>query len=475
MPARHLRVRDDVPAQLTDGMHRLEDELDIPVDFPPEVTAAAEQAGARPRLPDLDLTGLAFVTIDPPDSMDLDQAVFIERTGDGFTVHYAIADVAAFVTAGDPIDVEAHRRGQTLYAPNRRIPLHPPELSEAAASLLPDQDKPALVWQLHLDASGELEDFEVRRARVRSRAKLSYDGVQEALDNGTADESLQLLREVGRLRERKEIERGGVSLNLPEQEVQVEDDQWVLTFRTPLPVEGWNAQISLLTGMAAAKAMLQAKVGVLRTLPPADEGSLRRLRQTAKALHIPWPDGMTYPDFVRSLDPATPSHSAMLNACTMLFRGAGYTAFQGTVPAQTTHAALAIEYAHTTAPLRRLVDRYVGETCVAICAGQPVPEWVLAALDALPTEMEESEKKAKKFERGIVDLVEALVLSGREGQEFTGVIVDVDRDGGKGRVHLNDPAVEATVTGTDLPLGQEVQVRLVSVDLVAGRATFALS
>lgn len=475
MPARHVRLIADVPEQLTEGMHRLETELDVPVEFPGEVIAAAERAAGSPRLPELDLTDIEFVTIDPPDSMDLDQALFIERHGEGYLVHYAIADVAAFVTAGDPIDAEAHRRGQTLYAPNRRIPLHPPELSEAAASLLPDAVKPALVWQLTLDHSGSCTETVVRRALVRSRAKLNYAGVQAELDAGTAPQWLQLLREVGQLREKIEQDRGGVSLNLPEQEVAVEGDRWTLEFRTPLPVEGWNAQISLLTGIAAAQLMLGAKVGILRTLPPADDRSLRRLRQTAQALGISWPTSMDYPEFVRSLDASKPTDSAMLNACTLLFRGAGYTAFNGSLPTQTTHAALAIEYAHTTAPLRRLVDRFVGEICVAVCAGQPVPDWVVADLESLPEVMDSSEAKAKKFERGVVDLVEALVLSGREGQEFTGTIVDLDdKDNRKGRIVIAELAVEASITGAKLPLGHEVRARLATVDLVQGQARFEL-
>lgn len=123
------------------------------MEFPAEVVKAALAAAANPRLPELDRTDLEFVTIDPPDSMDLDQALFIERNGDGYTVYYAIADVAAFVQPGDPMDVEARKRGETLYAPDKRTPLHPPELSEGAASLLPDQVRPALLWTIAVDAA----------------------------------------------------------------------------------------------------------------------------------------------------------------------------------------------------------------------------------------------------------------------------------------------------------------------------------
>ena len=147
--------------------------------------------------------------------MDLDQALHIERHGKGYRVRYAIADVAAFVTPGGPMDVEAHARGQTLYAPDGNARLYPPQLSEGAGSLLPDETRPALVWTIELDATGEGIEVDVRRALVRSRAKLDYAGVQRALDDGTADEPLQLLREVGLLRQEREARRGGIACRSP--------------------------------------------------------------------------------------------------------------------------------------------------------------------------------------------------------------------------------------------------------------------
>src|SRR5689334_2856580 len=264
MPLQKVRFADDVPEVFRASMQDIRRELDVPAEFPPDVVAAAK--AVQPRLPALDRTDLEFVTIDPPDSMDLDQALHIERDGDGYVVHYAIADVAAFVQYGDPIDVETRRRGVTLYAPDKRTPLHPPELSEGAASLLPDQVRPALLWTVPLNARGESTGVTCERALVKSRAKLNYAGVQQDLDAGTAPESLQLLREVGKLREQLELERGGVNLPIPDQEVVTSDGAWSLEFRAPLPVEGWNAQISLLTGMAAADLMTKGKIGILRTL-----------------------------------------------------------------------------------------------------------------------------------------------------------------------------------------------------------------
>jgi exoribonuclease R len=463
------------PPALAEGLRRLRDTLGVPADFPADVLAEAERAAARP-LPELpDRTDIGFVTLDPASSTDLDQAFHLSRVGDGFLLRYAIADVANFVAAGGAIDVEAHQRGETLYAPNYRIPLHPSVLSEGAASLLPDQVRPALVWELQLDATGRTTHVGVARALVRSRAKLDYVSAHSSLEAGTADEQVTLLQTVGTLLQAQEVARGGVSLNVPEQEVVTQGSTWSLAYRAPLPIEGWNAQLSLATGMAAASLMLKAGVGLLRTLPPAKESSIERLRRTAHALGLDWPHAQAYPDFVRSLDAHVPAQAAMLNSCTTLFRGAGYLVLDGTAPEQPEHAAIAAPYAHVTAPLRRLADRYAGEVCLAICAGTPVPEWTSAGLPELPGEMTESGRRTNKFERGTVDLVEALVLAPRMGQRFDGVVIALDEeDDHEGVIQLAEPAVEAKLKGVRLVLGQEVKATLTAADLVTGSVQFRL-
>ena len=194
----------------------------------------------------VDRTDIEFVTIDPPTSKDLDQAVLIERDGTGYLVRYAISDVPHFVRSGTALEAETHHRGQTLYAPSARIPLHPSVLSEDAASLLADgKPRPAMLWEHRLDAEGQLVDVSLTRAMVLSRAKLNYEGVQADIDAGAPHPSIALLAEVGQLRQRLEIERGGVSLNLPDQEIVEREVTWELEFRRLVPVENFNAQISL--------------------------------------------------------------------------------------------------------------------------------------------------------------------------------------------------------------------------------------
>lgn len=470
MTARWLRC-DGVPPAIKPGFSALRESLELSKTFSDVVQAEADHAAVHHAWPNSDATDIDFVTIDPPGATDLDQAVHLSRTEHGYLVHYAIADLTLFVTPGGALDAEVQARGQTLYAPHTRLPLHPPTLSEGAASLLPGQDRPAALWTIELDARGEMVAAQVRRARVRSRQQLTYQQVQDALDAGKAPESWQLLREIGLLRETLEAERGGVSLRVPEQEIVAQGEVWKLTFRATLPVERWNAQISLLTGMAAAQIMLKAGVGIVRTLPAAEAAGIERLRRIAGGLGIEWPPTVNYPDFVRGLDPNRSRHLAMLNACTRLFRTAGYTSFDGEPPDQTWHGALATSYAHCTAPLRRLVDRYVTQICLSVCANEAVPDWVREALPRLPGIMAETSSKARKFDRGVLNLVEALVLQHRLGEHFAATVIEVDSKRPRGDVQLRKPAVDAPYVG-EAELGADVDVVLIEADVTTGRVLF---
>ena len=325
---------------------------------------------------------------------------------------------------------------------------------------------------MEVDAAGEGLDVDVRRALVRSREKLDYAGVQRSLNDGSGAESLQLLREVGLLRQEREQRIGGIALPIPEQEVEKGPDGYELAFRAPLPVEGWNAQISLLTGQAAAELMLSARIGVLRTLPVADPEAVARLRRIAKALGIDWAAELSYTALIRTLDPAVPAQAAFLAESTVLLRGSGYAAFDGDAPAQPVHAGVGAPYAHATAPLRRLVDRYVGEVCVAVSAGAEVPGWAKAALPQLPETMEQSNRRAQQYEAGIISTVEAAVLERRVGETFEAVVVEVDKPNGD-TVQLVEPAVTASCAGT-LPLGERVEVRLESADIAKRQVRFVL-
>ncbi|MDY6054570.1 ribonuclease catalytic domain-containing protein [Micrococcus sp.] len=494
MPHHALDVRSRDDAALAERLTRLRDELELPGRFPEEVLREAERAAQR--VPAAvasgpawaDRTDVPFVTVDPAGSTDLDQALHLEQ-GPGerrITVRYAIADVPAFVAPEGAVDAEARRRGQTVYLPDGRVPLHPPVLSEDAASLLPGVDRPAFVWTFLLDADGTVLETGLERARVRSRRQLSYPEVQAFLDDPQSPAAadwpepvracLALLPEVGRRRAAQEAARGGASLTMPDQEVHVEDGRYRIVHRVPLPAEDHNAQLSLMTGMAAAAVMLEAGVGVLRTMPAPDEEAVAAFRARTHALGLPWEEGVDYGTYLRGVDPSDPRGLAVMHAATSLFRGAGYTVFDTasedealrTPPEDPRQAALAAPYTHATAPLRRLVDRFVLALCHAVVTGAEVPGWVRSALPELPALMADSGRRASAADSAATDLVEAAALADRVGEVLEGTVVRARENAVE--VQVADPAVALTVPGR-AEAGAVVRVRVDAVDVASGSVT----
>ncbi|MBX3313591.1 MAG: RNB domain-containing ribonuclease [Actinobacteria bacterium] len=468
MPHR-VRTREPLAPDLDFGAIRAE--LGVPGAFPPEVLDAAADAVRSPELPDHDRTDLDLVTIDPAGSTDLDQAIAVERRGDGWRVHYAIADVAAFVRPGDPVDREARRRTQTYYAPDERAPLHPEAIGEAAGSLLPDGPRPAALWTIDVAGDGSTDAVDVRRAMVRSRAQLTYAGVQATLDRGDPPASLRSLPELGAALLADARRRRAIDLGLPEQEVERgADGRWTVALRRDLPVETWNAHVSLLTGRAAAELMIAHGVGILRTLPPPDPDVEPRLRAAAANLSIDWPADVDAGAILSTLDHGDPRAMAFADLAAELLRGAAYTAFHGPVPTDPGHAGVGGRYAHATAPLRRLVDRFTTEICLAVSAGRSVPDWVLEAFDEIPALMADGDRLAKKLDRAVIDAAEAFVLSGRVGEVFPAEVVETGRS--YGTIVLDDPPVWARCDAKDLPLGGAVHVRLVEADVTERSVRF---
>lgn len=445
-------------------------ENEVPQDFAPEVTAEAAAAAERV------LSGLGtpldlpFFTLDPPGSRDLDQAMHLARDGSGYRVRYAIADVPAFITPGQAIDEAAQARGVTIYAPDRRAPLHPPSLSEDAASLLPGRPRAAFVWDIRLDEQAEIVDVSLTRETVRSVAQMDYPSVQRAVDMGGCDPQIRLLCDIGRLRTESEARRGGASLNLPDQEVVRQPGGWTVTFVPPLEVEDWNAQISLLTGIVGAQIMVDAGVGVLRTMPPAQEEDVAELRRVAEALGVAWPADQSYGALLRTLNRETPEHLALIRHAARLFRGAAYTVLDATMTgdAAPTQAAIAAPYAHVTAPLRRLVDRYTLVTCEAAANGRPIPEWVTADLPEVPAAMAAADRRAGAVERACIDAVEAAVLGSWIGQRVPAVVIDEIKDD-RVLVQLPSLGVESRAEG-HASRGDTVTVEVVSASIETGTA-----
>lgn len=460
------------PHSADGGFGHLRAEFELPESFRADVLAEAEAAGMDSREIDReDATDLPLVTIDPPGAKDLDQAMVLTHHGDGFRVEYAIADLGEFVTPGGPVDREARRRGQTLYLPDGNVPLHPPVLSEGAASLLPGETRPAVLWTIDLDSRGEPTATRVRRALVRSTEQYDYETVQGAFEAGNAHPSITALPDLGKLRRELAVARGAVELQLPEQAIiGGAGDDWTLGMRPRNEVDAWNAEISLLTGMAAASIMIEAGVGVLRTLPGADADSIEWLRRSAQALGIGWPAGASVSELLAGLDPTLPESMALYTCTTRLLRGAGYTAFDGHLPPSTTHAGIGAPYAHVTAPIRRLVDRFAAEICVAVSADRDVPGWVRTALPELPLLMSASDTLAARVERACIDQVETWMLAERIGSTFEAVVLRAEE--ARAEILVEDPPVMGKCVGAYLPEGERITVRLTAVDVAKRKVSF---
>jgi exoribonuclease R len=484
--------------------------------FPNDVIERAESAAASLPLnasasERVDARRIPFVTIDPAGSRDLDQAFHAEQTDAGLSVYYAIADVSAFVDPGDPVDDEAWRRGFTYYGPDMRAPLYPRVLSEGAASLLPDEDRPAVLFAFDLEADGRACLRTVERAIVRNHRQLSYVEVSDHLRDeqrrsGTGQlsgnawsEALTHLETIGRARQSLARERGAVSLPISAQHVRPWDAAlhgYRLAFEDPNDVEGWNAEISLMTGMAAARCMRRRGLGLLRSLDPPREDRVIALKLTAEALGVPWPDGADYAAFVNALDPTDPVHAAVVYHAAGTMRGAHYVAFEGEPSEEARHAAIASFYAHTTAPLRRLADRYVLDLLVCICADREPDELLVSAIRRLPGVMDSAERRSRQAETEVVELAEAVLLVDAVGTTFDALVIRIRDD--RITVQVAEPAVRADVAisaivdgqSTDpahlvengsavvagahrVTLGQRIRVRLVAADTSERRVTFA--
>jgi exoribonuclease R len=451
---------------LAEGLAAIRGQFKVPFGFAPEVAAAAEAAAARKPSGRADWTARPFVTLDPASSTDLDQAFAIEPAGGDMLLHYAIADVGWFVRAdepgGDPLDREAWVRGTTTYLPDGKASLYPPVLSEKAASLLPGGPRPAVVLTSRIGPDGAVRLEGATRALIESRAKLAYETAREEdLPAGFADLAARI--------EAAEERRGAARVNPPEQEVTRDAaGHFALRFRPQLPAEERNAALSLATNLAVADALLAARTGLFRVMAAPDAGAEVRLRRTALAFHLDWPEAMPLAVFEKSLRPAVPPEAAFMLAIRRAGRGASYVPWRaGEVP---WHAAMAATYAHCTAPLRRLADRYVLEAVLAVVGGQNVPDAVTEAFARLPATMARAEARDGQIDRAAVDLAEVALLANHEGEVFRAVITDIGESGA--RIQLTDLPIVARTAAPGLLPGAAIAVRLVSADVAQRRLVF---
>ncbi|MFS2108388.1 RNB domain-containing ribonuclease [Sphingomonas sp. Sphisp140] len=444
----------DPDCVLANGLAAIRSQYQVPRAFPQPVLEAAEAAARRRPSEHVDRTDIPFVTLDPASATDLDQALWVEASGSDLLLRYAIADVAWFVEDGDPVDAEAWHRGTTLYLPDGKASLYPPVLSEGAASLLPDGPRPGVIFTVRVAPDGTVKLDDAERALVRSRAKLAYETVTDA---DLPPPFAELARRIGLA----EARRGASRVDPPEQEVaRRADGGYALAFRARHPSEDQNAALSLAANLATAEVLQAHHTGLFRVMAEPDAAAVQRLRNTARALGIAWPVAEPLARFRDGLDAADPQQAALMLAIRRAGQGASYAPWSA--DAAPWHAAVAAPYVHATAPLRRLADRYVIRATLAIMTGQPVPDAVTEAFQRLPKVMGRADAMGGQIDRAVIDLAEAVMLDGREGETFAAVVTDVDMRGA--RMQLADLPVVTRIDAPGAAPGTALQVRLVDAD-----------
>ncbi|MFT3706292.1 MAG: RNB domain-containing ribonuclease [Archangium sp.] len=458
--------------------------LQLSVEFPPEVLAETQKWIASPHIDDpslVDFTATPFVTVDGEHSKDLDQALHVARSEDGgFVVAYAIADASFYVRPGSALFAEAMKRGASYYFPGFSVPMLPRALSEGLISLNPDGDRRALVFLHHLKANGELTGTDLKRARVRSRAKLSFGDVQKLVDSPQTsplrgkefEPSLQLLREVGRKRMELAARRGLIRYR--REEVSVELDGEGVSFAVMEAVrdevESWNEQLSLMCNAEGGRLLREFDNPAVQPIYRVQGGpeperleALARLTGFVAKRHAlpesPWVwNQQTTPlaNYLAGLPRGAPGSqeerlgAALTRQAVMVNLRSEYSTEPGP------HVGVGAEpYARFSAPMREMVGVFLHKEAVELLTGiHPTVE----EDEKLRAEVVQVANKARATQRRVQDLANEVVMnrlfapevskSPKERTRFTGTVMGLTHN--KVHVRLDVPPLDVKLYLFDL-------------------------
>ena len=417
----------------------------IPVDFAPETLA--EAAAAQPVGPAgrVDLRDIPLVTIDGADARDFDDAVFAEPdeaadNAGGWHLIVAIADVAWYVRPGSALDRDAYLRGNSVYFPDRVVPMLPEALSNHWCSLVPREDRPVLVAEMWIDAEGHLKRHKFHRAMMRSVARLTYTRVQRAMDGAPDEEIAPLMEEVVRplygayrvLLAAREA-RGALDLDLPERQVTLGDNGRIaeIGVRERLDSHKLIEEFMVLANVAAAQALEQRHAPCLyRVHDQPDLAKLESLREFLGTLGIKVPTGQRLrpADLNRVLHEVAGKPVSQLVSQTVL-RSQSQAVYS---PDNLGHFGLALaRYAHFTSPIRRYPDLIVHR---ALIAAYGLGDGGLAAADVgrfveFGEHLSMCERRAVAAERGAMDRYVVAFMAEHVGATFAGRVTSVTRFG----------------------------------------------
>jgi ribonuclease R len=482
--------------------------FEIPTEFPP--AALAEAAAAQPADPAgrTDLRGLALITIDDSDARDFDDAVWAEPDVDpanpgGWHLVVAIADVSAYVAPGSALDREALRRGNSVYFPDRVVPMLPEALSNDLCSLVPGADRPCLAVHLWIEATGYKRRHRFERAIMRSAARLTYDAVQAAHDGREgepfplAPERLTALYGAFAALDRMRQARGALTLDLAEHRVVLDGDRRPIAVipRTRLDSHRLIEEFMILANIAAAEELeARHRPCLYRVHDQPDPEKLAALRDFLDELGIPGlslaKGQVVRPElFNRVLARAVGRpEAAMINE--LVLRAQAQAVYS---PNDLGHFGLALpRYAHFTSPIRRYADLVVHR---ALLAGSTPTREGGEALTAIAEHISTTERRAASAERAALDRYRASLLGGAIGTVFAGRItgvasfglfVTLPESGADGLIPISslpsdyydhEVARHRLVgrrSGRVFALGDAVTVTLVEADPIGGRLVFRI-
>ncbi len=478
--------------------------LDLPREFSADAMHEAER-GSVPTLGDrTDLRDVPLVTIDDIDAKDFDDAVYAEKTAQGFRLIVAIADVAHYVAAGGALDKEAFERGNSVYFPGHVIPMLPERLSNGLCSLRPHEQRAALACEMQIDAQGNVKSWKFIRALMRSAARLTYRQMQDAANGVLDDTTTPILDTVIRplydcyhalLKARHA--RGTLDLDLPEYKIVFDDAGHAdaIAPRTRLDSHRLIEEMMIAANVCAAMELNKHNAPALYRIHDApDPIKLEAAREILSSLGFNLVKGTPQPrDFMQILEKSKGHiESPLINQTILRTQSqAIYT------PGHAGHFGLALtHYTHFTSPIRRYADLIVHRALIASLkfGAEEAPQ--RSRLEEIATHINVTERRAMEAERQVMDRYRASMMAGMEGQIFTARISSVTRFGAfvtlpesgadgiipmrhLGRDYLTFQEGKPYLAGRNgkpvWRLGQIISVKLLEVTPISGGLVFAVA
>ncbi len=479
----------------------------IPTDFPAAVIAEAEKAKSPPLGARTDLRDTPLITIDPADAKDHDDAVFAEPDPDpnnpgGYRVIVAIADVSYFVSPGSALDVEALKRGNSTYLPDRVVPMLPERLSNDLCSLRENEDRPCLAVEMILNAGGVKKRHHFMRALMRSRAKLSYEDAQAISEGSKAPLGMQAvvkhLYAAFHLRMKERAKRAPLDLDLPERKIILDKNGDVskVVKRERFDAHRVIEEFMILANVAAAEALERAKTPLIyRVHDEPDPEKLDSVRDYLGTLDYSLTKSAVRPANFNQLLKIAEDRDEKEMVSEVVLRSQRQAIYDDE---NAGHFGLNLaRYAHFTSPIRRYADLVVHRALVKAFKlgehGQTEKE--AKALSDVAEQISDLERRSIAAERESNDRYLAGFLEGRVGAEFDarirgvtrfGLFVMLDETGADGfipmrsigferfRFEEQQHAVIGETTNGMFRLGQAVRVKLAEAAPLTGGLRFEM-